>query len=149
MLNAAFFLQILSVILQYGILLILYYFLYRIVRFMYRDLRAAGKAETRSMDTAEAVLTVLDAGDERLRSRRFAFSSAISIGRGSENDVVIEDTYVSHHHAVIEKTNNLYVIEDLKSVNHTYLNDKILLKKTVLRNGDIIKIGLATFKFAR
>jgi len=149
LLNAAFFLQILSVILQYGILLILYYFLYRLVQFMYRDLRAEGKVDGRATDTAKAVLTVLDAGDEQLRSRRFAFSSAISIGRGSENDIVIEDTYVSHHHAVIEKTNNLYVIEDLKSVNHTYLNDKILLKKTVLRNGDIIKIGLATFKFAR
>ena len=149
MLNAAFFLQILSVILQYGILLILYYFLYRLVQFMYRDLLAEGKVDGRATDTAGAVLTVLDAGDEQLRSRRFAFSSAISIGRGSENDIVIEDTYVSHHHAVIEKTNNLYVIEDLKSVNHTYLNDKILLKKTVLRNGDIIKIGLATFKFAR
>jgi len=45
--------------------------------------------------------------------------------------------------------NNLYVIEDLNSVNHTYLNDQILTKKAYLQSGDIIKIGLVTFKFER
>ena len=146
--DLSFIFKLFSVILQYGILAILYYFLYLLFRLIYKDLH--GNAVVKKLTEAkEAILVVLDANDEKLRSRRFAFVSGISIGRGKENDVVIEDTYVSHHHAVINQLNNLYVIEDLNSVNHTYLNDAILKQKTVLQDGDIIKIGLVTFKFER
>ncbi len=146
--DLSFVFKIVSVILQYGILAILYYFLYLLFRLIYKDLH--GNAAVKKVTEAkEAILVVLEANDEKLRSRRFAFVSGISIGRGKENDVVIEDTYVSHHHAVISQLNNLYVIEDLNSVNHTYLNDSILKQKTVLQDGDIIKIGLVRFKFER
>lgn len=70
-------------------------------------------------------------------------------GRGQENDIVVDDTYVSHHHAVINLVNNIYIIEDLNSVNHTYLNGAVLRQKAALQDGDIIKIGLVTFKFKR
>ena len=95
------------------------------------------------------MLTVTESGDASLQGRRFAFSEEISIGRGAENDIVINDTYVSHHHAVISLVNNQYVIEDLKSVNHTYVNDQLLSGRAYLQTGDQIRIGMATFRFER
>ena len=50
---------------------------------------------------------------------------------------------------MISLVNNQYVIEDLKSVNHTYVNDQILSGRAYLQTGDIIRIGMATFRFER
>ena len=76
-------------------------------------------------------------------------SAPVEDDADADNDIVIDDAYVSHHHAVINQVNQRYVLEDLESVNHTYLNDRILRQKTILQNGDRIKIGLVTFKFER
>ncbi len=146
----AFLIKALSVVLQYGILILLFYFIYLVVKFMREDSRpivaATKPRETRQQ---EAVLTVTETGDASLQGKRFAFSESIAIGRGAENDIVIDDTYVSHHHAVISLMNNQYVIEDLKSVNHTYVNDQLLSGRTYLQTGDIIRIGMAAFRFER
>ena len=148
--TTAFFIKALSVVLQYGILILLFYFIYLVVKFMREDSRpAVAAARPRETHQQEAVLTVTEAGDASLQGRRFAFSEELSIGRGEENDIVINDTYVSHHHAVISLVNNQYVIEDLKSVNHTYVNDQILSGRAYLQTGDIIRIGMATFRFER
>ena len=148
--TTAFFIKALSVVLQYGILILLFYFIYMVVKFMREDSRpAALAARPRETSQQEAVLTVTESGDASLQGRRVAFSVEISIGRGAENDIVINDTYVSHHHAVISLVNNQYVIEDLKSVNHTYVNDQLLSGRAYLQTGDQIRIGMATFRFER
>lgn len=91
----------------------------------------------------------MEAVDTKLANKKISFSGQISIGRGSENDIVLDDIYVSHHHAVISPVRNLYQIEDLQSRNHTYINGNILNGKAFLQNGDIIKIGCVTFRFER
>ena len=146
----AFLIKALSVVLQYGILILLFYFIYLVVKFMREDSRPIVAATTpRETRQQEAVLTVTETGDASLQGKRFAFSESIAIGRGAENDIVVDDTYVSHHHAVISLMNNQYVIEDLKSVNHTYVNDQLLSGRTYLQTGDIIRIGMAAFRFER
>ena len=105
-------------------------------------------AET-AITAAEAVLTVLEAADESMIGRRFAFGDSISIGRGDANDIVINDGYVSHRHARVELWNNLYVIEDLGSVNKTYVNGQEITGRQYLQSGDIISIGTVTFQFGR
>lgn len=146
--DVSFLLKFISVIFQYGMLLVLYYFLYFLVKIMYQDLHKKSNLKNYASGQ-EAVLTITEAADESFLSRRFAFSTALSIGRGADNDIIIDDAYVSHHHAVINQVNQRYILEDLESVNHTYLNDRILQQKTILQNGDRIKIGLVTFKFER
>ena len=77
----------------------------------------------------------------------------IRIGRGVENDICINDDLVSKEHAIIEvvllskETAQVeYIIQDLKSTNHTYVNDDpVSLYK--LKNGDMIRIGVTNFKF--
>ena len=97
----------------------------------------------------EAVLTVLEAIDQRMIGRRFAFTEQISIGRSDDNDIVINDGYVSHHHAVITLYNNLYVIEDLGSRNRTLVNGQELEGRQYLQSGDMISVGTVVLQFGR
>lgn len=114
---------------------------------MYLDLNGVFTGESSIVRACK--LVVIEDGNVNLYKKVFHLDEKLSIGRSNENDVVIDDSYVSHYHVVIKKVQNNYVIEDLKSINHTYLNQKILLKETILKSGDIIKIGLVTFKFER
>ena len=143
------FLRALSVLFQYGILAILFLFIMRLVGLIWQDIRRGKEKEhARDYEQGEAVLTILK-GIPALEGKRFAFTKEIRIGRAQENDIIIEDSYVSHLHARIRLLNNQYVLEDMGSVNHTYLNDRILEKRAYLQTGDVIRIGLATFKFER
>jgi len=78
----------------------------------------------------------------------------LSIGRVSDNDIVIEDKSVSAHHAVIllaQSPNNdeekSYVIEDLGSTNKTYVNNTAITNHKLI-DGDVIKIGKTKLKFS-
>ena len=65
----------------------------------------------------------------------------IHIGRHPESLVVLADGRVSRHHATLyTTTENQWIIEDLDSVNKTYLNGEPI-KKSPLKSGDIIKIA--------
>ena len=117
---------------------------------MFKDLKSTSALKPVKENTSNQVaLIVLEAVDTKLANKKISFSGQISIGRGSENDIVLDDIYVSHHHAVISPVRNLYQIEDLQSRNHTYINGNVLNGKAFLQNGDIIKIGCVTFRFER
>ena len=58
-------------------------------------------------------------------------------------------TMTSGFLTVVFLRNNLYVIEDLGSRNHTYVNDRQLNGKAYLKAGDLIRIGFLTLKFER
>lgn len=67
----------------------------------------------------------------------------ITIGRESDNDVVVDNKLASRHHALIQKIKNVYFIKDVGSTNGTFLNGvKIPADKYVkLAPGDKITIG--------
>ncbi len=67
----------------------------------------------------------------------------ITIGRNKDNDIQIENLAVSGRHARIKKNRNDYFIEDLKSTNGTFLNEK-RISKEVLKNNDAVTIGKHT-----
>ena len=141
----------LIVALEYGMLLCICGYIFSTVRLMFKDLKQTLPKEITAKESVsnEVSLIVLEAVDPKLVNKKISFSSQISIGRGSENDIVLDDIYVSHHHAIISPVRNLYQIEDLQSRNHTYVNGKILNGKAYLQNGDTIKIGCVQFKFSR
>jgi pSer/pThr/pTyr-binding forkhead associated (FHA) protein len=66
-----------------------------------------------------------------------------TIGRKSDNDVVIDNQAVSGHHALIKTEGNTLVLEDLSSLNGTYLNSQ-KVSKAELFNGDVILNGVHT-----
>ena len=117
---------------------------------MFGEVKQEMKKQKRPVVKAsEAVLTVLEANEESLSGRRFAFQDEITIGRGAENDVIIPENFVSHRHATIFLHGAQYVIEDLGSVNHTYVNGQMLEGKAYLKPNDEIRIGMVTLKFER
>ena len=69
----------------------------------------------------------------------------ITIGRNVKNDIQIDNLSVSKQHARIVKHQGIYFIEDMKSTNGTYLNEKKIAKKK-LANNDVITIGKHTLQ---
>jgi pSer/pThr/pTyr-binding forkhead associated (FHA) protein len=74
------------------------------------------------------------------------------IGRGSDNEITINDELVSKDHAEIEARENdngqgyEYFIKDKESTNGTYVNDK-KVDEQLLKHEDIIRVGVNHFRF--
>jgi pSer/pThr/pTyr-binding forkhead associated (FHA) protein len=64
----------------------------------------------------------------------------LTIGRAPDNDLHIDNLAVSDHHARLYSEDGRMVIEDLHSLNGTYVND-LRVDRTTLRDGDTIQIG--------
>ncbi len=62
------------------------------------------------------------------------------LGRELDNDLVIEDSRVSRHHAQVVYGHNHYALRDLTSTNGTFLNDRPV-ETAVLSSGDRISLG--------
>ncbi len=70
----------------------------------------------------------------------------VTIGSQGDNHCILTDPTVSRHHAVIEETEEGYVLRDLGSTNGTYLNG-ILIKEAYLEYGSIIGLGNTRLQF--
>ncbi len=82
------------------------------------------------------------------RGRRFRFAGQkVAIGRGPENDMVLNDGAVSRAHARIERRGAAWVLLDRASANGTQLNGAPLAAAATLRDGDRIRFGAVTFEF--
>ena len=62
--------------------------------------------------------------------------------------IVIRDATVGREHAVIEHHDNAYWISDTGTVNGTYVNERRLLEKQRLLNGDHIRFARFEFEIA-
>ena len=72
--------------------------------------------------------------------------STVTIGRVDKNDIKIENLAVSRQHAKIVQDGDRYIIEDLNSLNGTFVNEKKVMKG-ILRNKDEILVGKHTLVF--
>ena len=146
----AMLIKIARVLLEYGMLFWLLWFSLKLSKNIFKEIRRENIRQ-RAPETSqnEAVLSVIAAEEESLQGRRYAFVQQITIGRGEENDIVIPENFVSHHHAVIYQHGNQYVIEDLGSVNHTYVNDQMMEGRAYIKPGDLVRIGMVTLRFER
>lgn len=69
------------------------------------------------------------------------------IGRGSDNEMILNDSSVSRRHAEIHRDKgDLFTIFDLDSLNGVYINNN-KVSKTLLHEGDIIEIGDINLRF--
>lgn len=75
----------------------------------------------------------------------------LTIGRGQENDIVLDDELVSKQHAAVEamlKDDERieYFVHDLDSTNHCFVNDeRVSIRR--LAQDDMIRIGKSLFRF--
>src|SRR5262245_40851901 len=64
----------------------------------------------------------------------------ISIGRHSENKLVLADNMASRFHCVIEKVPDGYLLRDLGASNGTFVNGR-KIKSALLQPGDVVRVG--------
>lgn len=64
----------------------------------------------------------------------------VTIGRLPDNLIVIENPAVSGRHARVYREGSHYVLEDLKSTNGTFVNEKPVARHTLLE-GDVVLVG--------
>jgi pSer/pThr/pTyr-binding forkhead associated (FHA) protein len=69
-----------------------------------------------------------------------------TVGRLPDNDIRIDNSAVSGHHALVINILNDSFLEDLNSTNGTYVNGKII-KKHALQHGDVITVGHHALRF--
>jgi phosphoserine phosphatase RsbU/P len=74
-------------------------------------------------------------------------SDSMTLGREESCEIVIPNFAVSRRHAVISRASGQYVIDDLKSRNRTYVNNREISGPTTLKNDDRIKICDFLFRF--
>jgi len=69
----------------------------------------------------------------------------IIIGRGEENEIVLNIAEVSRTHAVLTKAEEGYMIKDLGSTNGTFVDKKKVGGKYLLKPGDTVMLGDAIY----
>ena len=83
-----------------------------------------------------------------LAGDKYAIDRELTLGRGDQADVKIDDTLVSRMHSrIFRHENGSYVIEDLESRNGTQVNGMAVTRQ-VLTYGDRIQIGSSLLLFA-
>jgi len=91
------------------------------------------------------LLSIYPAGPNM--GRRFALNAAEHVvGRLAELDIALEAEGLSRKHARIYRTDAGWNIEDLGSTNGVFIND-VKVDRGPLRDGDILRFGVATCKF--
>lgn len=64
-----------------------------------------------------------------------------TVGRGTANDLVLNDSSVSRFHAVIKAQDNSVNIADRGSTNGIIINGQKIDQESELQNGDIVQVG--------
>ncbi|MGO5319164.1 FHA domain-containing protein FhaB/FipA [Bifidobacterium boum] len=163
-------------ILKYGYLILLWVFLWLVVRSLRRDIetfsprkslssrrrdrkaRKAAKTATsapaavrqsspvRRQSVQPSLLVVIDGP---LAGSSVPLGNApITLGRAASNTVVLDDEFVSSHHARVypDPSSGSWIIEDLGSTNGTVVNQRRISVPTVLAARVPVRIGATTFE---
>jgi len=81
------------------------------------------------------------------RGARFDLGGAvIAIGRGADNDVIVDDPQVSRHHCQLKLQHGAYGFVDLQSRNGSTVNGQAV-SEIALADGDRIQIGNTSIEF--
>jgi FHA domain len=139
-------------------LVLLYLFIWRIVRSAAKDVRmpqesfvlapgsVPGLGEQPQIETGRLVVVkspALEEGDEVQLD-----SAPLMLGRGARNDVDLgRDEFASSEHARIEPRRDGVWIEDVGSTNGTYLNGTRVTGPKRLSVGDIVRVGETELRY--
>lgn len=99
------------------------------------------------LDTSKTNTWALNALTEALGDLTVTVSESLSVGRGSDNDVVLGSKQVSRNHAVLSVLDGQLYVKDLDSSNGTFINNERIEgnMSSLLQANDTI--GFASFNF--
>lgn len=124
-------------------IVLLYFFLFQVVRVVLRELQGANSRSTddKGIDPV-GHLVVLEGGSSALKSRqRLDLDPVTVIGRHPRAAIRLDTGFVSSQHAQISWNDGSWWLTDLDSTNGTMMNGRSVSAPTELRFGDVIEIG--------
>ncbi|GAB5399298.1 MAG: hypothetical protein Aureis2KO_08830 [Aureisphaera sp.] len=93
-------------------------------------------------------LIVVRDQEGRTASKHFIpYQCKVAIGRKLDNDIVIEDPFVSRDHGIFFYRGNKVYFQLLSPLNKTYLNEDPIDKICELHSGDKLLLGQTTVEF--
>ncbi|NLN14123.1 MAG: FHA domain-containing protein [Tissierellia bacterium] len=136
--------NILSLLFKYIFIIIIYMFIFSIIRLIYLDIKgmnntALGGAYLKLVNRKDSIPFKIN--------EYYSIGEGLTLGRRGDNDIVIKDPYVSKDHFQIVKDEDEYFLEDLNSANGTYLNGERIQDVVPLKDGDRIRVGNIDFLF--
>jgi pSer/pThr/pTyr-binding forkhead associated (FHA) protein len=148
-------------VLKIAFLVLLYLFIWRIVRSAARDLRLPQESMILSPQQASQLLAqpiarelgrlvVVDSSALEEGDVYGIDSTALTVGRSGDNDLPLDgDEYASAHHARFEPRRDGVYVEDVGSTNGTFVNGIRLTTNRRLVPGDVVRIGETQMRFER
>ena len=147
-------------VLKYGLLVLLYFFVFRALRSVATDVSGKRRGATTQMRTPAAPpakaskggrppaqVVVHDAGGDKATTVRL--SGSTDIGRADRCAIRLGDTYVSQVHARLYGENGSWFVEDVGSTNGTFLNDHKVDRPLEVHAGDVVKLGKTVLELRR
>lgn len=132
-----------------GLVVLLYLFLYLVVRAMRRDLHGAAPSAPAGRAALETPrLVVLAEGHTPYQvGQQFALHNPTVLGRDPACDIPIEDEFVSGQHLKLVLGANGWQAQDLNSRNGTRLNGLTVRGTMPLNSGDLLDMGRVRLRF--
>ena len=96
---------------------------------------------------AEGPALVVRSGGGRAGEHFIPQGDRTTIGRSPDNDIFLDDVTVSRKHAVVLQSGGEFRIEDLGSLNGTFVNRRRIDAGTRLESGDEVQIGKYRLSF--
>jgi hypothetical protein len=145
--------------LKIAFLVLLYLFIWLIVRSATKDLRVAPQesivlgaeeaAQLRAQFAPQAVRLTVLASPALRPGATVEIAAATHVGRGAENGIRLEDDdFVSSRHARFDPRPDGLWIEDVGSTNGTYVNGARVTSARLLHSGDVVRIGQTDLQVA-
>ena len=144
-------------VLKIVFLVLLYLFIWRIVRTASRDLRlpqesfimapgSHGSPAVASVHSGRLVVMKSPSLDE---GADWELDSAqVTIGRGGQNDLALGgDDFASARHARFEPRRDGVWLQDLGSTNGTYVNGTRIDRPRKLTHGDVVRVGETDLRY--
>lgn len=145
--------------LQAAFLVLLYVFIWRVVRTASRDLSVAPQESFILAPSQLAAEHPLPSGGRLLVERSKGVPAGkvfdagpvpVSVGRSADNTIALDgDEFASAHHARIESQRDGVWILDLGSTNGTFVNGEPVEGRRQLHDGDRVQIGDTELRFER
>jgi hypothetical protein len=145
--------------LKIAFLVLLYLFIWRIVRSAARDLRApqesmilspldAASLSAKPAERPSGKLVVLESPALDGGEIYALDSRPLTVGRGTNNDLALAgDEYASGRHARFESRRDGVWLEDIGSTNGTFVNGIRLTRERRLAPGDVVRIGETDLRY--
>jgi pSer/pThr/pTyr-binding forkhead associated (FHA) protein len=145
-------------ILKLAFIVLLYLFIWRIVRSASRDFRTSQAQESVIIAPGEAAslglapvqrakLVVLKSPALEPGEEVPIDSLPVAIGRGGQNEVPLDgDEFASAEHARFESRRDGVWVEDVGSTNGTFVNGARVTTPRRLSKGDVVRVGQTDFR---